>query len=198
MTEEHESLVIAATRGDGHAVESLLRCHLPALRAFLRLRAGALLRQHESVSDLVQSVCREVLQSLGRFEYRGEARFRAWLFVKALAKVQDHARRLHAQRRDVARESPLADEGELAARGACYSQLTPSRVAMAREELAAFEVAFDRLDEDHREVITLVRVAGLSQAEAAEQMGRSEDAVRVLLQRALLRLSWFLSRDADE
>src|SRR5688500_8197806 len=114
MADEHANLIGAASRGDGAAIDALLVRHLPALHAFLRLRAGPIVRAHESVSDLVQSVCREALQALPEFEYRGEARFRAWLFVKALAKVHDHARRLRAQKRDVAREQSLANETELA------------------------------------------------------------------------------------
>ena len=48
------------------------------------------------------------------------------------------------------------------------------------------EAAFDSLPDDYREVITLARIAGLSHAEIARQMARSESAVRMLLSRALV------------
>jgi RNA polymerase sigma factor (sigma-70 family) len=48
------------------------------------------------------------------------------------------------------------------------------------------ERAFDLLSDDHREVITLSRIVGLSHAEIAAELGRSEGAVRVLLSRALV------------
>lgn len=69
---------------------------------------------------------------------------------------------------------------------------TPSRAAMGAEQLAAFEQVFDRLPEDYREVITLSKLVGLSHAEIAVEMKRSEGAVRVLLHRALARLGVLL------
>lgn len=54
------------------------------------------------------------------------------------------------------------------------------------------EQAFEKLPEDYREVILLVRVAGLPYAAAAEQMGRTEPSIRNLLSRALSRLSGML------
>ena len=49
------------------------------------------------------------------------------------------------------------------------------------------------MPEEYREVITLAHLVGLSRAEIALQMGKSEGAVRVLLHRALARMSAILS-----
>ena len=65
-----------ASRGDAAAIEQLIQEHLPGLRAFVRLNAGATLRAREAQSDLVQSVCREVLEGREGFEYRGDAAFK--------------------------------------------------------------------------------------------------------------------------
>ena len=43
-------------------MQRLLEEHLPRLRAFIRLRTNQAIRARESCSDLVQSVCREVLE----------------------------------------------------------------------------------------------------------------------------------------
>ena len=61
--------------------------------------------------------------------------------------------------------------------------------AMVREEVERVERAFEKLSEEQREVITLAHVAGQSRAEIADQMGRSEGALRVLLHRSLVRLA---------
>lgn len=133
---------------------------------------------------------------MGRFEHRGEAAFRAWLFTKALRKVQDRARYYKAQKRDAVLEIDRSEEDS-----SCHTYyadlLTPSRIAMGREELRRFEVAVGELPEEYREVISLVRIAGLSHREAALQMQRTEDSVRGLLRRALTQLSWILSRDEE-
>lgn len=175
-------LVTKASAGDTPAIEALLASYLPRLRAFVRLRTNALIRKHESCSDLVQSVCREVLQSAGRFEYRGDAAFRAWLFRTALNKILDRQAFLTEQKRDVQRDMAAGPGalGELAGR-----EPTPSQVAAAAELQQHMEAAFDLLPENYREVISLSRILGLSHAEIAEQLGCSEGASRMLLSRAL-------------
>ena len=75
MSEDHRTLVEFATRGDTPALDSLLARHLPGLRAFIRLRSPKAVRDKESSSDLAQSVCREALERMDAFEYRGEAAF---------------------------------------------------------------------------------------------------------------------------
>jgi RNA polymerase sigma-70 factor (ECF subfamily) len=194
--QDERSLVDAAAGGDTGAVEVLLERHLPSLRAYVRLRAGAKLRARESASDLVQSVCRDVLQNLDRFRYPGESAFRAWLYATAMRKIADRAEYWGAARRDPAREAaPLphaahsgADDQRLfdVYRG---SFATPSQAAMGREALARIEEAFERLPEDYREVIVLSRIVGLSRAEVAGQMQRTEASVRNLLSRALAELA---------
>ena len=57
---------------EAHDLERLLTEHLPALRAYVRARLGPKLAAHESASDVVQSVCRELLQEQGNLDYRGD------------------------------------------------------------------------------------------------------------------------------
>jgi len=193
------TLVDSASRGDAAAVEELLTRYLPGLNAFVRLRAGPLLRARESSSDLVQSVCREVLAHVDRFQYRSEGLFKQWLFTTAARKIADRCDHVQAQRRDVCREVALDAASAVSAAGsfadACRSLVTPSRELIGREELVATERALLDLDDDHREVILLARVVGLSAREIGEQMNRSESAVRSLLHRALAELSARVERD---
>jgi RNA polymerase sigma-70 factor, ECF subfamily len=198
MPEDSQKLVERASKGETPAIEALLERHLPALRAFLRLRAGDEIRARESVSDLVQSVCREVLQDVGTYRYQGEPAFRRWLYLTALHKVMDRGRYLERRRRASALEIPASqragsvDEAQLLD---CYATFsTPSQDAMVREQTERIEKAFDELPEEYREVITLARIVGLPYADIAEQMNRSDDAVRKLLARALARLGRILDR----
>ena len=60
---------------------------------------------------------------------------------------------------------------------------------MGAEFLTRLEEAFEALEEDEREVVLLSRVAGLSRTEVADAMGRTENAVRNLLHRTLVKLA---------
>lgn len=185
-------IVLRASRGDQPSLDELLLRYLPRLRSFLRLRLDPALRARESCSDLVQTVCREVLQNSDRFEWQGEERFRAWLFQTALNKVRDRARFWKAERRDRAAEADGASPDSVADPRAVLS--SPSQHAIAHELSEDMEAAFDLLPEDYREVISLSRVLGLPNAEVASQMGRGEGAIRMLLSRALLAYVQALDR----
>ena len=187
-------LAEAAARGERDAVDQLLGRYLPELRAFVRLRAGAMVRARESSSDLVQSVCREVLQHIERFKFPSEPAFKQWLYTTALRKILNRQEYYLAQKRDALRESPLDSERSSDERmmEAYRTFSTPSRRAMLREEMERIERAFETLPDEYREVITLAHIVGLSRAEIAVQMNKSEGAVRILLHRALAKVSSLL------
>ncbi|HLU38657.1 MAG TPA: sigma-70 family RNA polymerase sigma factor [Planctomycetota bacterium] len=180
-----------ARAGDRAAIEELLARYLPALRGFLRVQAGADLRARESSSDLAQSVCREVLQDLADFEWRGEPEFRHWLFKRAYHKLLHRRAHWQAQRRDVGREVALAASDE-ALLSAYRSLATPSAELMAREAVERIEAALDQLPETWRTAIVLHKLVGLSHAEIAAETGHSEGAVRNHLYRGLARLGALL------
>jgi RNA polymerase sigma-70 factor (ECF subfamily) len=184
-------LVAAAQDGDGQAADALLRRYLPVLRAFVRLRSDNMLRAREATSDLVQTACRQALQSLRQFEWRSEGSFRNWLFTMALNKIHNHRNVLLAGKRDVRRE--LDGEAADQALGQAYGTvLTPTQELTSREGVARIEQAIDALPAAYREVVILSRVVGLSSAEIATQLDKSEGAVRVQLSRALARLAALL------
>src|SRR5262245_38990448 len=95
-----------ATGGDAAALELLLQRYLPQLHAFVRIRLDAVVRARESSMDVVQSVCRELLSARESYEFRGEDRFRAWLFTSALHKILEKQRFHRLGKRDLGREVP--------------------------------------------------------------------------------------------
>jgi len=191
MEQDTASLVTEASRGSAPAVEALLERYLPGVRAYVRLRAGPTVRHRDSVSDIVQSACREILANVDRFQYGGEAGFKAWLYTTALRRIQKRHDYHRAQKRDVAREVAAGPADTLAPDLlAHYRTLTtPSAHAVAREETERIERAFDRLTEEQREVVIQSRLVGLGHKEIARALGKSEGATRVLLHRALVRLA---------
>lgn len=199
-SDEIQALTERAGEGDREALDALLECYLPELRAFVRLRAGPMIRARESESDLVQSVCREVLDHADRFRHPSEMAFKRWLYTTALRKIIGRRDFYLAEKRDVMREV-RPEESSRRAEGllACYQSFSsPSRRVMLQEEVERIEAAFETLSEEQREVITLAHIVGLTRAEIAEQLGKSEGAVRMILHRALARVARELGTPSDE
>jgi RNA polymerase sigma-70 factor, ECF subfamily len=181
-------LVRRAQAGDRAAVTALLERHLPGLEAYVRLRVGHAFGPRDGVSDVVQSACRDLIERLDGFQHGGEHAFRHWLYATAARKIADRFAFHGAERRDARREAPPPEAS--AALAAAFAGLaSPSQQAMGAEFLARLEEAFEELEEDEREVVLLSRVAGLSRTEVAEAMGRTENAVRNLLHRTLVKLA---------
>jgi len=190
--DEHVSrLVDQLSRGDPGAVPSLLERYLDDLRVYVDRHAGASLQGKETPADLVQSVCREVLEGVqrGAFEYRGEARFRQWLYQAALHKIQAKARFHGAQKRERGREQPLADGADSQQELPFGISRTPSRSAIDSEEQARFLAAMAMLPPEQRQVVEWAHLEGLPHKEIARRLGLSEPNSRMLLSRALAKLA---------
>ncbi len=180
------------------AFEQLFARNLPALVAYLRARVGGALAQRESVSDLAQSVCREVLQDRAELRFESEEAFRAFLFLQASRKVVDRYRFHKMAMRDPAREVDMPSESEARELLTNFAQwITPSRAAGAREELDRVEQAVHELPDNQREAVLLSRIGGISYPEIARQMELSEAAVRSLVARGLARLAAKLGKPAS-
>ncbi|MEM9379049.1 MAG: sigma-70 family RNA polymerase sigma factor [Planctomycetota bacterium] len=194
---DFERLTRAAADGDRAAIDALLERMLPDLRAYVRLRTGPLIRRHEAQSDIVQSICREILTHADRFQHPTEGAFRRWLFTTALRKLSNRRDHLIAERRDVGRHE--SDRTSDIALLAAYARVaTPSQHAAVREDLERVEAAMETLNEQERSLIVLSRIVGCSRADIAEEMGLTPGAVRMRLHRALAKLAIALGEDDGE
>ena len=195
MQESTRALVSRAQQRDPAALEQLVAAALPGLHSWLRLRCGAQIKRQESVSDLVQSVAREALQDLDRFEWRGEAAFRHWLYLRAQNKIVDRARRIGAQKRDPAREERLQQQsGEFLLEAGI---LSPSQDASSKESIAQIEQAFAQLPERYREAVSMRRLCGMDYEQVAEALGVTVENARSIVHRGLSRLALLLEGEVS-
>jgi RNA polymerase sigma-70 factor (ECF subfamily) len=109
----------------------------------------------------------------------------AWLAGIAQNAIRDQAAFAHRQRRDVAKTVPLDDHVETLVADV---QSEVSRLHL-KEETRRLEKAMEALDPLQRDVILLRKYEELSFQEIAERLGRSPDACRMLLARALTALT---------
>lgn len=175
------------------SLADLLVDHMPSLEAFIRLNLGPALRTREETQDLMQSVCREVLEHAGSFEYRGNQAFRGWLFTRCLYKIQEKARYHQAAKRDH-RITQAADPSDQILQH--YKHLSsPSEGMRSSEFIDMLEDAFARLQPAQQQAVALSRIAKLPYSEIAQILDKSEEGVRSLVHRGLARLSGFLPKE---
>lgn len=195
MQDELRKTIAAARSGDRVALDSLFARHLPALTAFLRCKVDGELAQRESIRDLAQSVCREVIADLEAIEYRGDEAFRGWLFLQATRKILDRYRYHRRARRAGSKEELLPEDDDAELLQQYASICTPSRHAAGKEQLARVEAAMRQLPEGQRDAVLMSRLGGIAYSEIAQQLGVTESAVRGLVARGLARVAELLGDD---
>lgn len=155
---------------------------------------GKALLAHESSGDLVQSVCREVLERIAdeRLEYRSTAEFKQWLYNAAIFKIRNRVKYWAAARRNPAVEPAPGDVSRWQLLLA--SLRSPSQEAILGEGLARLEAALASLPKEQQRIIVMARLDGRSHKEIAAEFGITESHSRVLLARGLARLARVLDR----
>ena len=171
-----DSLLVASKRGDETAFTALWRWLHPPLVRWLAVVAG------DDADDIASEVWLAVARNLDGFE-GGDQQFTAWVFTIARRRVIDGPRR-RARRPG---SGPLD--------GLDPADPTTVAALCAAEELETTLDLLRRLTPDQREVVALRVIAGMSGAETAEVVGKSEAAVRVLCHRGLRSLADHVDAD---
>lgn len=162
---------IAGLRGDAAEYRRFLDGLTGFMRAYLRRR---LPRAQHDVEDILQETLLAVHNA--RHTYREDQPLTSWVHAIARYKLMDFFR-AHARRE--ALHDPLDDD----ARIFVDSDVEP---ANARRDVGRL---LESLPERHRLPIEMVKLQGLSVAEAAKKSGMSESAVKVGVHRGLKALA---------
>ncbi len=146
--------------------------HAGALQAYL-LR---LIRVPELAEELTQEAFYRAWRA--RDSFAGKSTFKTWIFAIAINLVHEQFRKK--------RETLLGDDANLQWRA--DPAPGPAEQADHNEHLARLRVELDRLPEELREALLLVRFGDMRYAEAAEALGITTDALRMRVHRAMNRL----------
>jgi RNA polymerase sigma-70 factor, ECF subfamily len=184
-------LLEQAKAGSPEALNHLYERCAGRLLALIRLRLGRDLRSRLESRDILQATLLKSLEHLDELTGKETRSLMAWLARIAEHEIRDCADFHHRQRRDAARESALDDAAPLPA----LTRSALSRVIL-NEQAAQLETALESLSDSHREVIVLRKFEELSFAEIATRLGKSEDACRMLLARAMTALTLRMSEIA--
>ena len=165
-----EALVRRVAAGDRALFEVLMRRHNPRVYRTIR----SILRDEGEVEDAMQQTYLLAYAHLA--EFSGASAFGTWLTRIALNEALGRVRR----RAHLVAVTTL-DGSEDAVKGPGQD---PEEGAARHEAGRLLERCIDGLSEDHRTVVMLRDVEGLTTAEVAEVLGVSDEAVRVRLHRA--------------
>ena len=189
-----QNLVALAKDGDQTALNQLCRVYAARVLWLVRLRMGKELRSKLESMDLVQEVLISALGDLGDFTYRTEGDFVRWLSRVTENRLRDNLDKLHAVKRDIRKEVRLnshriATEDSFVAAAEPIDTTTPSAIMSKSEEFDKLAKAIDTLKPEYREVIVLTKIEGLSYRKIGDKLGKSADAIRMLVSRAMGALS---------
>jgi RNA polymerase sigma-70 factor (ECF subfamily) len=168
-----ERALIEAAQQDPSRFAELYELHFERVYAYIARRV----RERSAAEELTSHVFHQALANLSKFKWRG-APFAAWLFRIARNSIMDRAQRLL---RESGQESSV-QQPERGAEAGIEEDLEQV------ETLARVYQLVDKLPWDQRYVIRLRFAEEKSIREVAQQLSRSEGAIKQLQFRALQSL----------
>ncbi|MFM1873868.1 MAG: polymerase sigma-D factor [Planctomycetota bacterium] len=188
---ETDKLVARIQSGDDEACEILFARYLPRVLRSVALKLGV--RRNEldaEVEDIAQDALCRGFKSMSQFENRREGAFRSWM-----ATIVDNCLRSKLRSKRSNGEQALWQRfGDIDLCESVFAAGGPSPVsgAASLEANERIEAAMLQLSKLHRQVLAMRAFEGLSFAEIALALGRTEVNARKLFQRAQENLAPYL------
>jgi RNA polymerase sigma-70 factor (ECF subfamily) len=200
LGQKTQELVALAKDGDKTALNHLYKVYAERVRWMVRFRMSKELRSKLESMDVVQDILIRALGGLDNFTYTNEGDFVRWLSKIAENELRGSLKKLHADKRDIRREIRYGAHGSANGNGIAgvldpIEATTPSAILSKKEDLNKLERAIDQLKPEYRKIIILAKIEGLSYKDIGERLGKSADAVGMLLSRAMVALTSVFEND---
>ncbi len=181
-------------RGDHRAFATIVRSYQQRVFNIV----FRLLGNREEAEDVAQDVFVTVYQNASSF--RGESKFSTWLYRVAVNHSKNRLKYLKRRGRHAGRPLDEVAERQMAM-GSGETQPSyhaaiprPDDLAQGRQLEAIIQQEMARLDEDHRLLVVLRDIQGLSYQQMAEVTGLNVGTIKSRLHRARLALKGALAR----
>ena len=175
MTEQE--LVERAKRGDETAFEALVTDNEKRIYNLCRRLVG----NPEDAAELTQEAFLNAWRGLGRFQ--GESSFSTWLYRLASNACIDFLRK-EKRRQSLSMTVSLDDEEEARQVELPDERYAPERELERTEVRQAVAAGLERLTPEHRQVLVMREINGLSYAEIGAVLGLEEGTVKSRIARA--------------
>jgi RNA polymerase sigma-70 factor, ECF subfamily len=191
---QQATLLDALKSGDERAFAQLVRANSGRMLAVAR----RILKSDEEAHDATQEAFLQAFRAIGRFQ--GEAMLSTWLHritVNACLMRLRHRKR-HPEH-SIDELLPTFDETghRIESEAVVWCDDVPARMESAQTRRAVRE-AIDRLPENHRVVVVLRDIDGLSTEECAEALGIRPEAAKMRVHRARQALRTLLEPQFSE
>lgn len=194
-TPDLKALSERVREGSTEALGDYLDATKPRLIGLLQHLTGDHLKRVVEAEDLFQEVARSAIASLAKIP-RENLDLDAWLDRLARRRVVDaHREHFGTAKRGSGRGRVFSELGESDSGGdSPFEQLliasitSPSLAASRNIQLARLQEALTTLSDEHRELLRLRYLEGLPTASIAQQLGKTDVAVRVMLSRIVTAL----------
>jgi RNA polymerase sigma-70 factor (ECF subfamily) len=197
MTTDEETLLVRLRQKDSDALARWIALVRPKLLGYVERRLGPALRRKLEPDDVVQEASAEAVRALPEVDLGDRDPF-LWLCQIAERRIIDAHRHFYGtKKRDAAREVGLGAGGD-SQRVAVIdllvaSMTTPSEAFSRGAREARLLDAINQLPEIQRTALRLRYVEGLPSKQIAEQLDKSDAAIRVMLTRSVKKLETLLS-----
>ena len=185
---ERDDWVVRAAAGDRTALDSLLLHFHDSLRQFIG--ASIALGDLPGIShdDLLQETIIAAIRGIRGITPRGADAFFSWLKTIASNCHRNMIKAAKAKKRGdghplIARAENSDPAATSILNGVAGSGPTPSLMLRRKEAIEAIALAITKLNPEQREIINLHYNSRLSVRDLAEQVGKSEEAIRTSIHR---------------
>ncbi len=175
--QNEESLVQRAKEHDEAALTQLYEENFDKIYRYIVLKIG----DRTEAEDMTQQVFLKAFKSISGYKSKGNP-FSSWLFRIAHNQVVDYWRK-KSKRATVPLEETLVGS----------SNSSPGSDAERKMDIESLVAATKRLTGLQREVVSLRFAGGLSVAQVAKAMGKSEGAIKALQHSAIISLRKMLA-----
>lgn len=185
---DENKLANKAVKGDNSAFEALMEKHMGIIyNIALRMTAN-----QDDAEDMTQEIMIKIFRSLGSF--KGNSKFSTWIYRVAVNTCLDELKKKKNKKHLSLDAEISGDDGENQIEIKDDSP-SPEKLAEQNELRDMVAAAVKLLSDEHRAVIVLRDIRGMSYSEIAGILGCSDGTVKSRISRARAQLKMILEKE---